>query len=333
MKKILLFAAAMALATACVDNDFDLSDVKTDDIGIGNKDSEFTIPLATIDVKWSAISSTDTYDSLENIFAEADTWVPLSMNKLMLSQLNTESKDYNPKYVDEIIDGLLNDIESDATKRTEVINMIVASSSYAASIKASMPKNPQTGEPLFSIEEYISEHFSEFRNDSRAALQEIVNNHLESLTNCVKEITRDVDGFEIDDDIIDALTGQGDISIYGTMRSHMPIDCQGALVLAAVGDEDGFINIPLDLNYEENKDYVITVDNDALHNMNNDNLELRVKFEPTIYYPRLKDDKGNSVIPETDNDKNTKSALTMVLKLRKKGGFSLGDLFGGGDVE
>lgn len=38
------------LAVSCIDNDYDLSDIDTDDIGIGDENSVFTCPLMTLRV-------------------------------------------------------------------------------------------------------------------------------------------------------------------------------------------------------------------------------------------------------------------------------------------
>lgn len=47
MRKFLPFLFAAALASSCIDNAYDLSNVNTDDVTIGDEDSEYRLPLAT----------------------------------------------------------------------------------------------------------------------------------------------------------------------------------------------------------------------------------------------------------------------------------------------
>ena len=45
MRKFLPFLFAAALASSCIDNAYDLSNVNTDDVTIGDEDSEYRLPL------------------------------------------------------------------------------------------------------------------------------------------------------------------------------------------------------------------------------------------------------------------------------------------------
>ena len=48
MRKFLTIFTLSLLAVSCIDNDYDLSDIDTDDIGIGDENSVFTCPLLTL---------------------------------------------------------------------------------------------------------------------------------------------------------------------------------------------------------------------------------------------------------------------------------------------
>ena len=50
MRKFLTIFTLSLLAVSCIDNDYDLSDIDTDDIGIGDENSVFTCPLMTLRV-------------------------------------------------------------------------------------------------------------------------------------------------------------------------------------------------------------------------------------------------------------------------------------------
>lgn len=314
MKKVLLCAAVLALSASCVDKDFDMSDINTDDIVIGGDESVFRLPLANISVLGEAVSADNgTYDSLQNIFDEADTWIPSKWTELSLARLN----DQDQTYVDEIISALLEDMQSDDVKRAEVVRRIVESSSYASAVESSMPKNPETGEPLYSIDDYINNHFDEFEDDSRSVLTDIVNKHLESMTTCISEITEDVDDFGLDDDIVDLLSGEGTMRIYGTIFNALPIDCTGCtFTLASRYDEDvEVLNFSFDLGYNKTNPLDVPVYEHNLRGMVGD-MKLTVKFEPTIYYPL----RGKP-LPADDE-----TALSLTLKLEKTGGLNIGEL-------
>ena len=50
MRKFLTIFTLSLLAVSCIDNDYDLSDIDTDDIGIGDENSVFTCPLMTLKI-------------------------------------------------------------------------------------------------------------------------------------------------------------------------------------------------------------------------------------------------------------------------------------------
>lgn len=59
------------LATSCIDKDYDLSEIDTDGVVIGD---EFRLPLATVTVGMSELSKGDT--DIKALFDEADIWLP-----------------------------------------------------------------------------------------------------------------------------------------------------------------------------------------------------------------------------------------------------------------
>ena len=334
MKRLLLFAAVAALSASCVDKSFDLSDITTDDIQIGSENSVFQLPLANITVMWSGINGT--YDSLDDIFAEADTWIPKSRTELVLADLADDKK------VDEIISELMVEIKSDSNKKAEVIERIKKNSDYAKSIESHIPTD-NNGRPLYSIDDYINQHFELFERDSREALREIVDNHLESLTTCISEVESEVDGFGLDDEIIDLLTGNnGSLRIYGDLTDLLPVDGNGDFRLTVRADygpdddpdywpDDDFyrsaeaeeiLSFPLTFNYNSTEPIDIPVTERNLRGMKDD-MMLTVSFNPTKYHPRTK-------LPD-EAARDTAPALKLNLKLEKKGALSLGSILGGDD--
>lgn len=74
MRKFLTIFTLSLLAVSCIDNDYDLSDIDTDDIGIGDENSVFTCPLMTLRVAVADIVNEQ--GDLDAILAEADVWLP-----------------------------------------------------------------------------------------------------------------------------------------------------------------------------------------------------------------------------------------------------------------
>ena len=56
MRTLSLLLLSGALMTACVDRDYDLSDLDFDNVAIGDENSEFRIPLATVQVSMDEIA-------------------------------------------------------------------------------------------------------------------------------------------------------------------------------------------------------------------------------------------------------------------------------------
>ena len=75
MRTLSLLLLSGALMTACVDRDYDLSDLDFDNVAIGDENSEFRIPLATVQVSMDEIAENGV--NIEAIFREADIWLPL----------------------------------------------------------------------------------------------------------------------------------------------------------------------------------------------------------------------------------------------------------------
>ena len=74
MRTLSLLLLSGALMTACVDRDYDLSDLDFDNVAIGDENSEFRIPLATVQVSMDEIAENGV--NIEAIFREADIWPP-----------------------------------------------------------------------------------------------------------------------------------------------------------------------------------------------------------------------------------------------------------------
>lgn len=302
MKKLLLFAAVAALTTACVDKDYDLGNGELEDFEVGNSETEFRLPLATIHVKGDAIDGT--YDSLENIFAEADEWIPLA-EKYAAVPL-TELSDPNSSYLNTLLDDLFAELQTNDTRREAVANRI--DSQYQSSVRVPAELAAQG----VSLKEYIYKYMvdTKYSGTIRSSIRDLASAHLESMTTCVDEISQDLDAFNITGDVMDALTeNSSNMKIYGTALNVLPIDCDGDFSLRAKEDGKPLFSTKLDLGYNKTEAIDAPIDGDGLRGLAEE-MSLNVTFSPRVYYPR-KPRPGSS-----DN------AVEMVLKLYKKGGLS-----------
>ncbi|MDE6069280.1 MAG: hypothetical protein K2F92_00135 [Alistipes sp.] len=74
MKNLLSLCLLGMFAVSCIDKSYDLTDIDTDRIAIGDETSRFTVPLVTVTVLLDDIH--DAKGSLQEMLAEADTWLP-----------------------------------------------------------------------------------------------------------------------------------------------------------------------------------------------------------------------------------------------------------------
>lgn len=74
MRKLILLLLSGMLSTACVDKDYDLGNIDTDNIAIGDEGSQFRIPLVKVLVSKDEIKNNG--GNIEEIFREADSFPP-----------------------------------------------------------------------------------------------------------------------------------------------------------------------------------------------------------------------------------------------------------------
>ena len=308
MKKFLLFAAALTLFASC-DNDFDLSDITADDIGIGSENSEFRLPLANISVLGDMLSShkdDGTYAPLSDIFAEADIWLPTGY----ALDLEALANDADGKYLDGVIDDLFAELKTNDAKRRQVADLM-ATPQYSPAVHVPDVLAAQG----VGVSDYIYGYMdnADYADDIRASVREAASVHLDSL-NEVDPVESQFSGFDLDDDIIDVLAGEGsELKIYGTVFNALPISCTVQFVLSSNAGRTLVEFDDMTLASGGTADVETAVDGSDLRGMNG-RMTLKVTFTPQTYYT-------GKDIPSA-----SETALEMVLKLYKKGGMNLGEL-------
>lgn len=74
MKKLFFLCFLVMCAVSCIDKSYDLTGIDTDRVAIGDETSRFAVPLVTVTVLLDDIH--DAKGSLQEMLAEADTWLP-----------------------------------------------------------------------------------------------------------------------------------------------------------------------------------------------------------------------------------------------------------------
>lgn len=299
MKKILFFAAVLVVASSCVDDGFDLSQVDADEIAIGSSESKFKIPLANIAVKKDAIRGED--GSLEGMMNDADLLIPESFGKLDLQNVPA----------DELVAGLFDDLRKDAARGREV-GKFLADSKYRNEVVAALPANLRG----LDLAEVFSGHIDDLyaRQELRDKMKEIIVKTVGSINDSMPAVHVEMDGFGVDEDIVNMLTGTGEIRLYGTVTEIMPFDGKAFLVLKKndrSGDTIARLELPLDYT-DPSQDFGAVIDNAALRAMTG-KMEMQVSLELSTYYPRKS-------LAETDG-----TVMKIALKLEKQGGLIISD--------
>ena len=120
MRKFLTIFTLSLLAVSCIDNDYDLSDIDTDDIGIGDENSVFTCPLMTLRVAVADIVNEQ--GDLDGILAEADVWLPNRLpdgaEAVDVKRLTGgDGQQAQQAYVQTLLTALQEEIDADASDR------------------------------------------------------------------------------------------------------------------------------------------------------------------------------------------------------------------------
>ena len=114
MRKIVTLLLFGAFALSCTDKAYDLSQIETGDVAIGNDDSEFRMPLMTVLVPMADLSANG--EDIQSIFNEADIWLPTAATVVDLVRLDSD-----PTYRDQLISETVAEMHSSDTKLNAVI--------------------------------------------------------------------------------------------------------------------------------------------------------------------------------------------------------------------
>ena len=226
MRILILLLLSGVLSTACVDKDYDLGNIDTDNIAIGDEGSQFRIPLVKVLVSKDEIKNND--GDIEKIFREADIWFPTQLpdDKFVdLVKLQNE-----PAYVNTLLRTLREEMQTSDAKLASIVDLVW--DKYAADflplLNLTAP-DEQTFKTAFK---------TAYRND--ASLRERLADEVSALARTyltgslgIDQLEYEVGHIDISSDIVDMLADNLDpegtpnakntLFLYGQITSGLPL--------------------------------------------------------------------------------------------------------------
>lgn len=316
MKKFYaLILLCVVSSTACVDLEYDLSKVSTDDIAIGDESSQFEVPLLKVYISMDELNGTDG-DAIDEIFNEADIWLPSQLDqdengKYVLVQQLVE----NSEYVNQVLSALLDQMASDSEKLNQVASLL--QEKYYAEFSSLLPG--------ISAEEFKAEFIRQYTaNETLRVLlnekiEELARGYLTGLEVSLPSLTYSVDRIDLSDDVVDMLIENLDgkevaepkntLHMAGTIDNRLPVSITASPVFTPT-------EVSFTAQIEANRDGNAMPETrlfaeDLQTIVRGLTIEIAVNIDK--YYPGKGFDRG------TAGDEQTQPQLTINLHLIKRG--------------
>lgn len=223
---MLLPLLAAILAAACVDKNYDLSNVTTDDIAIGDETSEFKIPLATIRVGMDEITGSAAQGDIREMFEDADTWLPTMLpggaDYLDLTRL------HESVYTDPVFDALFAEMDDTASDKLDRVTDLVLRK-YKAAFAVALGVSESQLTAAYFRSAYLSPQTTGIIR-SEAKRQSL--NYLNGLDD-IAPLDYDLGSIDLSGDVVDMLADNLDpegttpyrntLHLYGRIESGLPV--------------------------------------------------------------------------------------------------------------
>lgn len=225
MRKFLPFLFAAALASSCIDNAYDLSNVNTDDVTIGDEDSEYRLPLATVYVSMSELNEGGA--DIKTLFDEADIWLPSPLPG-NAAYVDLRELQNTPETITPLLDALIDQMMDDDAKITAVADLLAEK--YLLTFLPLLPPNtdPADFKPVF-IEAF--RNMPMLHDRLSGEVKSLAGSYLTELK--VQDVTYDIGKIDIGGDVVDMLCENLDsegtpnpkntLHLYGSITSALPV--------------------------------------------------------------------------------------------------------------
>lgn len=210
--------------------EYDLSNINTDNIAIGDESSRFEVPLLKVLVSMDELNGTDG-DAIDEIFNEADTWLPNQLpdqdgNGYFVSVQRLVEDD---QYVNQMLAGLLAQMVSDPEKLGQVASLL--QEKYYDEFSSLLPGVSVEEFKNEFIEQYSDNELLRQRLDEK--IEELARGYLTGLEVSLPALTYSVDRIDLSDDVVDMLVENLDgkevsepkntLHMAGTIDNRLPV--------------------------------------------------------------------------------------------------------------
>lgn len=243
MKKPLSFLLFFALiAVSCVDEQYDLSKIESDNIAIGNDESEFRMPLTrlSIHVEQLIAESEEGEVTILETYNEADIWLPTELPG-GVDYVEVVRLSEDEAYLRSILDALFAEMRSSESKRMEVCTLIATSyrEEFISLLAAHIPQgvlDPILAADTAEAAELITALFlnNEWQEQVVEGITEIAEYHIcdMQVDDVIYEIpnlglSADVEKMILDNlDPIEAEPAINALYLYGAIDCELPFQVQ-----------------------------------------------------------------------------------------------------------
>ncbi len=262
MKRLIFAIVLMVGFVACIDESYDLSKIKGDDIAIGNEESEFEMPLANVTLRASQfVTESDKVDSdVVAIYEEADIWLPTQL-PTNTDYINVVKMEEDITYLENILDALFVEMEQSVTKRKAVCNLIATShrNDFVEALGSSLPepvmaqiREVSDDEAAALIEQLFLDHT--IQDNISHSIAEVAKGRLTEMQ--MKDVVYEIGdlglGDEVEQMIIDNLDPKGVEPVVNALYLSGTIDCEFPFTILVEPRVDG-TNINLGELYVSNE--------------------------------------------------------------------------------
>lgn len=221
-------------ATACVDNDYDLSKIDTDNIAIGDETSRFEAPMARVYVSMQDLNSSDGV-RIDEIFDEADTWLPTRLpdEDANGSYADVQRLVNDPSYVnDQLLPELLAQMTADAAKLDDVATLL--QEKYYDNFTGILTGVSQSEFKTAFIEAYTTDET--LRGLLGEEVKQLADNYLTTLEVDLNDLTYDIERIDLSDEVVNMLCDNLDpaetpdpkntLHLAGNIDNRLPLTLQ-----------------------------------------------------------------------------------------------------------
>lgn len=242
MKKLLfaiVFCGAIMLSS-CIDEKYDLSNIDSDDITIGGDESEFFMPLATINYAANSIKTNTRGGTINDLFEEINKWLPSTLpgNESYVDLQRMEEKEYKT----EILNSLYDEILVNEKKRTDVCEYVLENHKNELVSRLRTSENAVVANGAILIMatsvnegvEILSRLIISYPQDVRTIFNSLSDYDL--IDYRIEDIYIEIPALDISDDVVQMLSGNLDpesvgdpvnaLYIFGSIYSELPLMLQ-----------------------------------------------------------------------------------------------------------